>query len=756
MSAQFDRDRGQIRPEDIARALGDGKEFRNGDGSWNTVCPAHADKGPSLTVSLGQSGKILVHCHAGCHQADVIDALKKHDLWPRPRREWEVQNFAPEGRNLPASINHPRLGVALKSWEYRDEKGRLVGAISRFDKQVGDKVIKELAPLVWGKDKETGKEQWCWKGFNKPRPLYGAHVLKDHPRLPVLLVEGEKTADAARLIFGTEYLVLTWPGGGKAVKYANWELLRDRDVVVWRDYDEPGEKAQTQVCEILLQVGVNTLRIVDLPMGLPHGWDLADPIPDGINLDPHALVRAAASYYAQSTDIVDEYNKQFAVVLVGDKAVIMWEKPEEIVEAGQPKDAVVSHFISTAAFNTIFGNQYVTVGRREEPAPKVWMQSPNRRTYQGVAFAPGLELKRDYNLWRGFKYDPDPDGDFSLFAEHILENVSSGDESLANWIWAWFAQMVQQPRQKPGTSLAIRGRQGTGKTVVGQHMGKLIGQHYILVDDSRYVTGQFNSHQASALLMHADEAFFAGDPRHIGRLKGMVTSSSNMIEHKGKDPITVANYMRLLITSNEGFVVPAAFEERRFGVIDCGEGRIQQRPYFRAMEQQLLNGGYEGLLHHLQHLDISTVDVGIIPASAALAEQKLHSMAPVHRFWYERLRDGEIMPGRAVGWPDRFPVETLYQAYVRRTQDWGERRRVSEIEFGKELRLVVPGGELERKKMTAKVVNQFGETESVRTWGYCLPHLDTCRRAFDDALGSKSDWPRISDDDKESEDQVPF
>src|SRR5690606_12707956 len=109
--------------------------------------------------------------------------------------------------------------------------------------------------------------------------------------------------------------------------------------------------------------------------------------------------------------------------------------------------------------------------------------------------------------------------DFSLLSEHIRENVAQGDESLEKWIWAWFAQMFQQPDNKPGTSLALRGRQGTGKTVVGLHMGALFPAHYQLVDDSRYVTGQFNSHQASCLLMHADEAFFAGDPRHIGRLK---------------------------------------------------------------------------------------------------------------------------------------------------------------------------------------------------------------------------------------------
>jgi hypothetical protein len=64
---------------------------------------------------------------------------------------------------------------------------------------------------------------------------------------------------------------------------------------------------------------------------------------------------------------------------------------------------------------------------------------------------------------------------------------------------------------KPGTSLVIRGKPGTGKTSVGEKLGSLLGeQHYELVADPRYVTGQFNSHMASLLVLHADEAFVLG------------------------------------------------------------------------------------------------------------------------------------------------------------------------------------------------------------------------------------------------------
>jgi uncharacterized protein DUF3631 len=52
----------------------------------NLHCPAHSDHAPSLTATL-DSGKLLVHCHAGCSQEAVVDALKQRGLWQEGRRK---------------------------------------------------------------------------------------------------------------------------------------------------------------------------------------------------------------------------------------------------------------------------------------------------------------------------------------------------------------------------------------------------------------------------------------------------------------------------------------------------------------------------------------------------------------------------------------------------------------------------------------------------------------------------------------------
>ena len=64
--------------EQIAKALGG----RKAGGDWIARCPTHDDRVPSLSIGQADEGKILVHCHAGCDQKRVIDALRNRGLWP--------------------------------------------------------------------------------------------------------------------------------------------------------------------------------------------------------------------------------------------------------------------------------------------------------------------------------------------------------------------------------------------------------------------------------------------------------------------------------------------------------------------------------------------------------------------------------------------------------------------------------------------------------------------------------------------------
>jgi hypothetical protein len=48
---------------------------------FTACCPAHDDHNPSFSAEE-DDGKVLVYCHAGCSQDEVISALKSRGNWP--------------------------------------------------------------------------------------------------------------------------------------------------------------------------------------------------------------------------------------------------------------------------------------------------------------------------------------------------------------------------------------------------------------------------------------------------------------------------------------------------------------------------------------------------------------------------------------------------------------------------------------------------------------------------------------------------
>ncbi len=105
-------------------------------------------------------------------------------------------------------------------------------------------------------------------------------------------------------------------------------------------------------------------------------------------------------------------------------------------------------------------------------------------------------------------------------------------------------------------------------------------------------------------------------------LKGLITEPSIPIEMKGKDVFTVSNFSRIIISSNNDWVVPAGAEERRFCVIEPGDSMMQNSNYFKSINEELNNGGYEAMLYDLQNIDLEGIDLRRFPKTNALSIQK--------------------------------------------------------------------------------------------------------------------------------------
>jgi putative DNA primase/helicase len=110
-----------MRAESIANALGG----RKAGAAWIAGCPAHDDREPSLSLCDADDGKVLVRCHAGCEQEQVIAALRSRGLWEaRGHRRLIHPTPRAVAADRPDRDDAKRTEAALTIWQVAMPAGR--------------------------------------------------------------------------------------------------------------------------------------------------------------------------------------------------------------------------------------------------------------------------------------------------------------------------------------------------------------------------------------------------------------------------------------------------------------------------------------------------------------------------------------------------------------------------------------------------------------------------------------------------------
>lgn len=259
----------------------------------------------------------------------------------------------------------------------------------------------------------------------------------------------------------------------------------------------------------------------------------------------------------------------------------------------------------------------------------IWLASRDRNLYKRATFYPGLVPEDTFNLWTGWGIRPEK-GDYSLFRQHLTENICDSRRDYTEWLWQWLAQLVQEPVTKMGSAIALRGLKGTGKSAFADIIGKLCGQNYTCVSHGGQALGRFNGAYEQALLVCFEEAFWAGDKKGEGVLKNLITCTNLRIERKGLESYNAPNFTRIIMVTNNGWVVPATWDERRFFVLDVKDHWKDDAKKFSALFNQMERGGYSALMYDLMHTRInSSINLRKPPVTEALRDQ-VRLSEPVH------------------------------------------------------------------------------------------------------------------------------
>ena len=277
--------------EIIAKALGG----HRAGATWMARCPAHDDSSPSLAISAGINGKVLVRCHAGCEQRDVIAALIERGLWDatgkRPGRIAHQRRKELAAEPDPAA--NARTEAALAIWRashdiagslaetYLGSRGLVLSPLSSLRFHPG---LKHASSGVWPAmvalvvHGETGLPIAIHRTFlardghgkapvDPPKmmlgPCRGGVVRLGEPGDVLMVGEGIETCLAAMQATGKPAWAALSTSGLRAL-----DLPRaGAEVIVLADGDAPGEAA-AQHCARRWQREGRSVRIARPPSGM--------------------------------------------------------------------------------------------------------------------------------------------------------------------------------------------------------------------------------------------------------------------------------------------------------------------------------------------------------------------------------------------------------------------------------------------------------------------------------------------------------
>ena len=211
---------------------------KGGHGQWTARCPAHDDRRASLSVSVGEGGRVLLNCHAGCSTEDICAALglSVKDLFmeDKPKERPQIVEVYPYHHDL------QKIRYSDKSFLWR---------------------------------RPDGKGGWIWNRQGVPNALFQAGELTG----VVAIAEGEKDVLTLHRL-GWDAACGEHGAGKDKWKPEYSEQLRGLTVVVFMDNDNIGRAYGAETAAALYGVAAS-VRLLDLSRvwdGMPEHADISD------------------------------------------------------------------------------------------------------------------------------------------------------------------------------------------------------------------------------------------------------------------------------------------------------------------------------------------------------------------------------------------------------------------------------------------------------------------------------------------------
>lgn len=258
---------------ELEKVLDKLEKVRPSDNGFSARCPAHPDRDPSMSVSLGESDKVVLNCHKGCTVESIVTAINMEmkDLWP-PKK---------------SGADGKQKKTFVENYDYNDAEGNLVFQVTRWLKPDGSKTFTQRKPT------RSGGWEYSTAGLDKPvyrLPQVNSAI---QAGLPIYVAEGEKDVHTLESLGVTA--TCNAGGAGAWLPRHTRQLVDADQVFVVADRDAVGMKHARTVAFELEQENVQVLPVAapdghkDITDFIEAGGTLSDLVPvvfEEENLDP--------------------------------------------------------------------------------------------------------------------------------------------------------------------------------------------------------------------------------------------------------------------------------------------------------------------------------------------------------------------------------------------------------------------------------------------------------------------------------------
>jgi hypothetical protein len=249
----------------IGKVLSRLEKYSERSGEYRAKCPAHnGNSVNSLSITQGENGRALLHCHAGCGVPEIAETLglSVTDLFEHKGQSEPVPTSRSVGKKKPKESKKKRT---LTSEELPD------GNVYGFTSPSGEVLYAQAHKGSYYK--KIGEDLWQ-EGLNGfPQVLYNLHELVEGVRAGKVIfhTEGPKDTETAKEKLD---VVATTSGGTTSWRKEFRSYYVGADVVIVGDNDAKGRKYVAEVAEDLHPVA-RRVKVVELP-GLGEAEDLTD------------------------------------------------------------------------------------------------------------------------------------------------------------------------------------------------------------------------------------------------------------------------------------------------------------------------------------------------------------------------------------------------------------------------------------------------------------------------------------------------